>query len=177
MHDAATRVETSATAGAREAPRPCPARRLNPVRLWLAGMGVLCVALGALGVFVPGLPTTIFLIIASWCFARSCPWLEERLIRNRFFGPFLRFLEPGAVMPTRARVIASAILLIAVSTSIAMMLRAGTSIWIPVAVALAGGVGLACIWLIARQKHTEPEAPAQVPQAQSLPLSPSRPSR
>ena len=58
-----------------------------PRRLLLAGAGVLAVGLAALGVVVPGLPTTVFLIAASYCFARSCPWLEERLLRNRPFAP------------------------------------------------------------------------------------------
>jgi len=83
---------------------PTPDCRPTPSRLarWmLAGLGVLCVGLGALGVFLPGLPTTVFLIAACWCFAHSCPWLEERLVRIPLFAPFLAFLEPGARMPRR----------------------------------------------------------------------------
>lgn len=78
-------------------------RRFSPHRLLLAALGVACVALAAIGVFVPGLPTTIFLIIAAYLFARSCPWLEERLIRNRLFAPFLRYLDGDEPMPLRAK--------------------------------------------------------------------------
>lgn len=134
----------------------CRRRRLDPVRLWLAGVGVVCVGLGALGVFVPGLPTTIFLIIASWCFARSCPWLERRLIRNRFFAPFLRFLEPGAVMPTRARIIASAMMWTAIVASILVLASSEAPVWVPVLVALAGLIGTVAIWTIARPRRAEP---------------------
>lgn len=134
----------------------CRRRRLDPVRLWLAGVGVVCVGLGALGVFVPGLPTTIFLIIASWCFARSCPWLERRLIRNRFFAPFLRFLEPGAVMPTRARIIASAMMWTAIVVSILVLASSEAPMWVPITVALAGLTGTAAIWTIARPRRAEP---------------------
>jgi uncharacterized membrane protein YbaN (DUF454 family) len=56
-------------------------------------------------VFVPGLPTTIFLIIASYCFARSCPWLEERLLRVPLFAPYMQFLDDGRPMSTRARIV------------------------------------------------------------------------
>ena len=80
-------------------PRP---DRPRPQRWVLAAVGVGCVGLGAVGVVVPGLPTTVFLLAASWCFARSCPWLEERLIRVPLFRPFLGYLEPGARMPRRA---------------------------------------------------------------------------
>lgn len=78
-------------------------RRFSPQRLLLAGLGVLCVGLGAVGVFVPGLPTTIFLIIATYLFARSCPWLEDRLVRNRLFAPFLGYVDGTRPMPLRAR--------------------------------------------------------------------------
>jgi len=61
--------------------------------------GVALVGIGAVGVVLPGLPTTVFLLGASWCFARSCPWLEERLIRVPFFRPFLVYLDRGAHMP------------------------------------------------------------------------------
>ncbi|HHN77822.1 MAG TPA: DUF454 domain-containing protein, partial [Phycisphaerales bacterium] len=137
-------------ADVREKPAACPVRRMNPVRLWLAGMGVLSVGIGAVGVFVPGLPTTIFLIIASWCFARSCPWLERRLIRNRLFRPFLLYLEPGASIPTRARVISTVALVVAVSLSVSLMIVRGVSWWVPVVVVAAGAVGVVFIWRSAR---------------------------
>jgi len=55
------------------APKAGRERAAGLARRWLlAGAGVVAVGLGGLGVFVPGLPTTIFLIIASYCFARSC---------------------------------------------------------------------------------------------------------
>jgi uncharacterized membrane protein YbaN (DUF454 family) len=82
-------------------PPPVPVRS-RPHRWLLAGSGVVLVGIGALGVILPGLPTTIFLIGASWCFARSCPWLEERLIRVPFFRPFLGYLDRSAPMPRRA---------------------------------------------------------------------------
>ncbi len=113
-------------------------------------MGVLSVGIGAVGVFVPGLPTTIFLIIASWCFARSCPWLERRLIRNRFFRPFLLYLEPGASIPTRARVISTVALVVAVSLSVSLMIVRGVSWWVLVVVVAAGAVGVVFIWRFAR---------------------------
>ena len=102
----------------------CPSRDCRPARSrlarWLlAGLGTACVGLGALGVFLPGLPTTVFLIAASWCFARSCPWLEERLLRIPLFAPFLGFLEPGARMPRRTATKALVVMWIAILASAA----------------------------------------------------------
>ena len=72
-------------------------------RLILTGVGLLLVAIGALGVILPGVPTTIFLLGGSWCFARSNPWLEERLQRSRFFGPYMRILDGEEPMTMRQR--------------------------------------------------------------------------
>src|SRR5512139_1477319 len=79
----------------------------DPRRLAFAAAGIACVGLGWIGVFVPGLPTTIFLILASYCFARSCPWLEERLLRVPVFAPYMAFIDEGRPMSTRARVIST----------------------------------------------------------------------
>lgn len=130
---------------------PCVAiARHRAIRWWLVGVGLLCVALGGVGVIVPGLPTTVFLIIASWCFVRSCPTLERVLIRNRFFGPFVRYLSPGAVMPTRARVVASAMLWAAVSVSTFVLASRGVgAVWIGL-VLLSAIIGTVTIWRVAR---------------------------
>ncbi|MEP0775203.1 MAG: YbaN family protein [Acidobacteriota bacterium] len=114
---AMSEVETS-----REPPRPTGSR----VGRWLlAAAGVVSVALAALGAVLPGLPTTIFLIVASWCFARSCPWLEERLVRTPLFRPFLGYLD-GARMPLRAVVVTLAVMWTAVAVSTAALLGGDT---------------------------------------------------
>jgi len=91
----------------------------SPRRLLLAGLGVVCVGLAFAGVFLPGLPTTIFLIAASYLFTRSCPWLEERLFRARVFRPFLPYVRGERAMPRRARAIALLAMWGAVGLSIA----------------------------------------------------------
>ena len=59
-------------------------------RLLLQGVGWLCVALGTVGVVLPGLPTTPFLLLAAWLFSKSSPRFERWLAENRFFGPGLQ---------------------------------------------------------------------------------------
>jgi hypothetical protein len=93
----------------------------SPRRMMLATAGLLCVALGAVGAVLPGLPTTIFLILASYFFTRSCPWLEERLIRNRFFAPFLRYMDGNTPMPLRAKIVTIAIIWISVGISTTLL--------------------------------------------------------
>lgn len=57
--------------------------------LYLAG-GVISVALGAVGAFLPILPTVPFLLLATFCFARSNPAWEQRLLNHPRYGPPLR---------------------------------------------------------------------------------------
>jgi uncharacterized protein len=95
---------------------------LSSLRRWLlAAIGVFFVGLAAVGVVVPGVPTTIFLILASWCFTRSCPWLERKLIEAPLFRPFQVYLQPDAVMPRRARIIALIMMWAAIATSVATL--------------------------------------------------------
>lgn len=121
-------------------------------RILLASLGVLCVGLAAVGVVLPGMPTTIFLILATACFMRSCPWLQTKLIENRLFGPFLKYLEPGAVMPLRAKVISITVMWIAIGTSIAMLSTGDLPLfWVGGTIATAGLIGTACIVRMGRR--------------------------
>jgi len=128
-------------------PNVCDAAKRGPdVRRWtLVALGVLCVGLGGLGALLPGLPTTIFLIAASWCFARSCPWLEERLVRNRFFRPYLRYLDGGGPMPARVLWLTLALMWGAIGLSTALLWYRDSHIALALAVPLAGAVGTAFI--------------------------------
>ena len=63
------------------------------------GLGFLMVALGMIGAVVPLMPTTIFLIAAAACFARSSPRFEAWLLDHSHFGPILRdWRANGAIL-------------------------------------------------------------------------------
>ena len=59
-------------------------------KIILLSIGWICVGLGFIGIFVPGLPTTIFLIVALWAFTKSSKKLRVWLLNHKKFGPFLR---------------------------------------------------------------------------------------
>jgi uncharacterized protein len=124
-----------------ESPRHTGAGLLSRPRRWLlAGLGVVSVGLAVLGAILPGMPATVFLIIASYCFARSCPWLEERLFSHRIFAPYLPYVRGSASMPFRARVIALLMMWGSVSMSLLTMARSG---WLtPLTASLVVGAAL-----------------------------------
>jgi uncharacterized membrane protein YbaN (DUF454 family) len=103
-------------------------------------------SIGAIGAIVPGLPTTIFLIIASYCFARSCPWLEERLLRRRLFAPYMAWIDGQRQLPRRAKAGALAAMWIAVCTSLSLLWFAGQlGPWILATIVIAAIAGTAAI--------------------------------
>ena len=73
--------------------------------LWILA-GTIFVVLGGLGVLLPGLPTTPFLILAAACYIRSSQKLYDWLIANKTFGPYLKDYREGKGIPRRAKKIA-----------------------------------------------------------------------
>ena len=74
-------------------------------KIILLSIGWICVGLGFIGIFVPGLPTTIFLIVALWAFTKSSKKLRIWLLNHKKFGPFLRDWQEHRVVPLRAKIL------------------------------------------------------------------------
>lgn len=73
------------------------------VKTLLALSGLLCVGLGVVGIFVPVLPTTPFMLLAAWLFARSSTRLHNWLINHPRLGPFIKACQSGAGFERRVR--------------------------------------------------------------------------
>ena len=86
------------------------------MRFVYLGLGWFFVALGIIGAFLPVMPTTIFLILAAWCFARSSPELEAWLLAHPLFGEPLRIWRERGSISRRAKILACS--MIAVSYGI-----------------------------------------------------------
>lgn len=69
--------------------------RRGVTRGLLIAAGTLCVALAALGLFVPVLPTTPLLLLAAVCYARSSDRFYRWLVTNRWFGAYIRNYREG----------------------------------------------------------------------------------
>lgn len=95
-----------------------PHRHALPVRLVFAGFGTLFVLLGVLGIFLPVLPTTPFLLLAAACYARASRRIFSWLLNHRQFGPLIREWREHRAMPYRAK--RRALWLIALSFAISV---------------------------------------------------------
>lgn len=101
--------------------------------------GALALVLGAAGVVLPILPTTPFVLLAAFCFARSSPGLHRWLLANRTFGPALREWDEHRSIAYRTKVVAIAMMSASLAVSIALVVRPA---WLQVVVGLIG-IGLA----------------------------------
>lgn len=88
-------------------PFPIGSKRAAALRFayLVAGFGLL--GLGIIGAFLPLLPTTIFVILAAGCFARSSVRVEGWLLRHRRFGPMIIAWRAERAIPRRGKVMAS----------------------------------------------------------------------
>ena len=88
-----------------ECPVSVSTRSKVRIFLWKV-IGVFCVGLAVLGAILPILPTTVFLIMATACFAKSSPRMQDKLLNNKMFGPLIHDWQQHRSMPRKAKRIA-----------------------------------------------------------------------
>ena len=92
--------------------------RSTAKRRLLIGAGTLSTGLGIIGVFVPILPTTPFLLLAAACYMRSSKRFYQWLINNRIFGTYVRYYIEGKGLPIRIKLFTILLLWLAIGLSI-----------------------------------------------------------
>lgn len=116
--------------------------------LWLAGS--LSLGLGIVGVVLPGLPTTPFVLLSAACYARASPRLHGWLRGHRLFGPLVRDWEAHRSLTRRTKRIAQG----------SMLVMVGISAWglrhQPVALAAVLVAALIGVWVVARIPTRKP---------------------
>jgi uncharacterized membrane protein YbaN (DUF454 family) len=116
-----------------------------PARWVLIGIGWTAVGLAALGVLLPLLPTTPFLLVAAWAFGRSSERFHGWLSRNRWFGPMLQDWQRHGAIPLWAKIMAVAFMTLAM---IGLIQRGTLPIW---ALVLIGAVlATVSLWITTR---------------------------
>lgn len=121
------------------------------VRLLFFLAGWLCLAIGAVGVVVPGLPTTPLVLLAAWCFARSSKRFHRWLLEHRIFGPYVSAWEEYGVIPLRVKIFATAMI---VAMTAFMVFGSAAPVWAKVVASALVVWGLVFIW-------TKPSEPAR----------------
>ena len=79
-------------------------------RLLFNILGTLCLLVGILGVILPLLPATPFLLLASACYVRGSPTLHRWLMRNRYLGTYITTIQERRGMPLQAKILTIVVL-------------------------------------------------------------------
>lgn len=130
--------------------RDQPVLRRRAVRAMWFALGWLAVALGGVGVVVPGLPTTGFMVAAAACFAKSSPRFEQWVLDLPGVGKSVADFRSGLGMPKRAKVVAISMMTVAISISAGLLVD---NTAVRATIVSAGVVG---VWYIVRRVPTAP---------------------
>jgi hypothetical protein len=122
---------------------------------WMRGVflvaGSLCVGLGLIGLFLPLLPTTPFLLLAAACYARGSRRFYDWLLANRTFGPLINEWRRHRAIPYRTKISAIALMSLTLGISIVFFVPV---LWVKLLLA-AMGLGLA-IWMYRMPSRDRP---------------------
>ena len=119
------------------------AKHRNPgVRALFALLGTLCVVIGVVGIFVPLLPTTPFMLLAAACYARASRRFYNWLLNTRTFGPAILEWRLNRSIPYRVKLVAIAMMALTLTLSIVWLVHQP---WLQAA--LAGFGLLLGLWL------------------------------
>lgn len=89
---------------------PAPPGLSTLQRVLLTAAGLVALFLGLLGIILPGLPTTPFVLLSAACLARSSPRLHNKLISNRHLGPLVRDWEANRSLPLKVKWISTTLM-------------------------------------------------------------------
>ncbi|MGD2135150.1 MAG: YbaN family protein [Gemmatimonadales bacterium] len=132
-----------------------PAR--HPSKVLLMVLGTLSLALGVLGMLVPLLPTTPFLLLAAACYARSSKRLHRWLLTNRWFGEYIANYHAGRGISLKQKVI----------TILLLWVTIGITTWLALsrwwARAILIGIATAVTVFLLTRKTYRPETAADQP--------------
>jgi len=118
----------------------------NPLIRWMwKGLGFLFVGLGTIGIYIPGIPTTSFMVLAAVCFAKSDPKMYAWLLRNPLFGHYIRDFIEGKGIPFVSKVFIIGLMWTAISLSIWTITLAGDPGFGQI---IVGIVGIAGTWYV-----------------------------
>ncbi len=93
------------------------------IRALLVGIGVVSVGLGVLGIFLPLLPTTPFLLLAAWCFIRSSSRLHHWLITHPWFGDYIYYYQEYRAISLRVKISSLVLLWLTIGYSVMMVIE------------------------------------------------------
>ena len=98
-------------------------------------LGFICVALGVLGIFLPVLPTTPFLLLAAWLFAKSSDKLYNKLLENKYVGSYIKNFREHRSIPMPTKILAISMIWVSIGISVVFAVK---MLWVKIVCAHRG---------------------------------------
>jgi uncharacterized membrane protein YbaN (DUF454 family) len=127
--------------------------------IWIFG-GTVCVGLGVLGIFLPVLPTTPFLLLAAYCYGRGSERFYHWLVYRSWVGSYVRNYQSGHGIPLKQKVLTIALLWLTIGCTIGLVALAW---WLKVALLI---VAIGVTIHLARMKTLHPPSTPCQPEKQ-----------
>lgn len=89
-------------------------KKQRVIRALLLVAGTISLMLGAIGVVLPILPTTPFLLLSAACYLRSSEHMHKWLLGNRWFGQYIKNYQEGRGIPLKTKMLAMTVLWVAI---------------------------------------------------------------
>lgn len=127
-------------------------------------LGTVCVALGVLGMFLPLMPTTVFLLAAAYCYSKSSERFHNWLLTNKLCGKYISNYKAGRGMTVRSKV--TSLLSLWLSIGLSVWLVSG-KLWVSIMLAaIALGITVHILWI---KTYSESSDPSPEPTSSPLP--------
>ena len=120
--------------------------KIGHIKKWLlVSVGCIAMILGVIGLVLPGLPTTPFVLLAAACFAKASPQLHSRLLQHRLLGPTLRDWETHRSLSLKVKCFATSLMLAMVFLAVWQLQQI---FWAAGMVLALGCIGAWVVWRI-----------------------------
>ena len=87
-------------------------------KIFYIALGSISLALGTLGIFLPGLPTTPFYLLTAWAYMKGSEKLHQKVMGNKFFGTIVRDFQENKTIPLKTKIITVSLLWITILSSV-----------------------------------------------------------
>lgn len=114
-------------------------------------LGILSLVLGLVGVVLPLLPTTPFVILSAYCFSRSSKRFHRLLVNNKLFGPMIVDWERDGVIPLKVKMFSTTMMVLMISYPVIFKDLAW---WIDATMIATALVGMIYVWSCPSQAAT-----------------------
>lgn len=115
------------------------------IKALLVVAGSISLSLGVVGIFVPGLPTTVFLLGAAACYVKSSDKMYNWLLRHRIFGKYIHNYRKYRAMPLKSKIIALTMMWTMIGLSAGLFIE---NITVKIIVVLSGVIGTVAILMV-----------------------------